>query len=141
MIARKATSRTMKGSDRKKEELLWTAYERRSYPCSLAPPVRLGSARAACWTMGCDDGVRLCTSATQANLGLFIQGMNDVLSMILMVMDDEANAYSCFANYMATIQADFMATGMMRKLGERHIFVFAVLCHSCSFRLPCCALC
>lgn len=42
--------------------------------------------------------------------------MNDVLSMILTVMDHEADAYHCFASYMSTIQSDFMASGMLRKL-------------------------
>ena len=46
----------------------------------------------------------------------YAQGMNDVLSMILAVMDHEADAYWCFTNYLATIQADFMAKGMMDKL-------------------------
>ena len=46
----------------------------------------------------------------------YAQGMNDVLSMILAVMDDEPKAYLCFENYLATIQADFMAVGMLEKL-------------------------
>lgn len=46
----------------------------------------------------------------------YAQGMNDVLSMILAVMDHEADAYWCFRNYLETIQADFMAKGMMDKL-------------------------
>eukprot|EP00039_Didymoeca_costata_P028524 m.21341 g.21341 ORF g.21341 m.21341 type:complete len:474 (+) comp7116_c0_seq1:153-1574(+) len=46
----------------------------------------------------------------------YAQGMNDVLSMILAVMDHEADAYWCFRNYLETIQADFMAKGMMEKL-------------------------
>ena len=89
----------------------------------------------------------------------YAQGMNDVLSMILFVMDNEvhcrgarsvgvssspsfspvlprrphrphpsrpftlflpskADAYWCFAKYMETIQADFMAHGMVRKIGR-----------------------
>eukprot|EP01147_Barroeca_monosierra_P008700 gene8700-1089_t len=46
----------------------------------------------------------------------YVQGMNDVLSIILPVMDDEANAYWCFAQYLETIQKDFMATGMVENL-------------------------
>ena len=47
----------------------------------------------------------------------YAQGMNDVLSMVLDVLDSEATAYTCFAKYLETIQADFMAHGMMEKLG------------------------
>ena len=45
--------------------------------------------------------------------------MNDVLSMILAVMDHEADAYWCFRNFLAKIQEDFMAKGMIDKLGEK----------------------
>eukprot|EP00041_Stephanoeca_diplocostata_P012434 m.208165 g.208165 ORF g.208165 m.208165 type:complete len:541 (+) comp18959_c0_seq3:149-1771(+) len=48
----------------------------------------------------------------------YAQGMNDVLSMILAVMDHEADAYWCFEKYLATIQNDFMAKGMMDKLDQ-----------------------
>lgn len=47
----------------------------------------------------------------------YAQGMNDLLSMILSVTDHEADAYWCFTKYMETIQADFMAEGMMEKMG------------------------
>ena len=51
--------------------------------------------------------------------------MNDVLSMILAVMDHEADAYWCFRNFLATIQEDFMAKGMMDKLEKlRDLFSF-----------------
>eukprot|EP00730_Choanoeca_flexa_P013429 TRINITY_DN5311_c9_g1_i1.p1 TRINITY_DN5311_c9_g1~~TRINITY_DN5311_c9_g1_i1.p1 ORF type:complete len:402 (+),score=100.44 TRINITY_DN5311_c9_g1_i1:1489-2694(+) len=46
----------------------------------------------------------------------YVQGMNDVLAMILNVMDHEADAYWCFATYLDTIQADFMAKGMVSKI-------------------------
>lgn len=48
----------------------------------------------------------------------YAQGMNDVLSMILAVMDHEADAYWCFQNYLSTIQEDFMTKGMMDKLEQ-----------------------
>jgi len=55
----------------------------------------------------------------------YAQGMNDVLSMILAVMDHEADAYWCFRNFLATIQEDFMAKGMMDKLEKlRDLFSF-----------------
>ena len=44
--------------------------------------------------------------------------MNDVLAMILNVMDHEADAYWCFATYLDTIQSDFMAKGMVSKIGK-----------------------
>ncbi|EGD74853.1 hypothetical protein PTSG_07083 [Salpingoeca rosetta] len=46
----------------------------------------------------------------------YVQGMNDVLSIILPIIDDEVEAYWCFAQYLETIQADFMATGMVQNL-------------------------
>jgi len=48
----------------------------------------------------------------------YAQGMNDVLSMILAVMDHEADAYWCLTKYLDNIQADFMAVGMMDKLEQ-----------------------
>eukprot|EP00043_Microstomoeca_roanoka_P008235 m.79469 g.79469 ORF g.79469 m.79469 type:complete len:397 (-) comp14157_c0_seq2:318-1508(-) len=46
----------------------------------------------------------------------YVQGMNDVLSIILSVIDHEADAYWCFAQYLETVQGDFMATGMVQNL-------------------------
>ncbi len=60
----------------------------------------------------------------------YAQGMNDVLSMILAVMDHEADAYWCFQNYLSTIQEDFMTKGMMEKLGMICLFVLQSICVS-----------
>jgi hypothetical protein len=48
----------------------------------------------------------------------YVQGMNDILSMILFVMDDEADAYSCFSGYMATVREDFTADGIIQQLTQ-----------------------
>jgi hypothetical protein len=42
--------------------------------------------------------------------------MNDILSMILYVLDDEADAFCCFSTYMDAIQDDFLSEGMMAKV-------------------------
>jgi hypothetical protein len=49
--------------------------------------------------------------------------MNDVLAMILNVMDHEADAYWCFATYLDTIQSDFMAKGMVSKIGTLPVWL------------------
>eukprot|EP00042_Codosiga_hollandica_P028793 m.153958 g.153958 ORF g.153958 m.153958 type:complete len:410 (+) comp52874_c1_seq2:150-1379(+) len=62
----------------------------------------------------------------------YTQGMNDILSVILFVMDDEADAYWCFVNYIETIKEDFMSKGMMRKielLRELLVYMNAPLAH------------
>eukprot|EP00051_Salpingoeca_urceolata_P012803 m.159259 g.159259 ORF g.159259 m.159259 type:complete len:446 (+) comp17606_c0_seq19:351-1688(+) len=46
----------------------------------------------------------------------YAQGMNDVLSMILVVMDNEAEAFSCFLAFMKQFCDEFTADGMMKKL-------------------------
>ncbi|XP_019622925.1 PREDICTED: TBC1 domain family member 17-like [Branchiostoma belcheri] len=46
----------------------------------------------------------------------YAQGMNDILSRFLVVLDSEVAAFWCFSSYMETIQTDFMEEGMLRKL-------------------------
>lgn len=48
----------------------------------------------------------------------YAQGMNDLLAMILYVMDDEADAYSCFCGYMNAIRQEFAADGMVLQLTQ-----------------------
>ena len=48
----------------------------------------------------------------------YAQGMNDILSMILYVMDDEADAYNCFSGYMAAVHRDFVCDGMVERLAK-----------------------
>ncbi|EDQ90155.1 uncharacterized protein MONBRDRAFT_3177, partial [Monosiga brevicollis MX1] len=47
----------------------------------------------------------------------YVQGMNDVLAIILFVIDNEADAYWCLNSYLNLIQSDFMAKGMVEKIG------------------------
>lgn len=47
----------------------------------------------------------------------YAQGMNDILSMILAVIDHEADAYWCFKFYMLSVQEDFQMQGMMDHIG------------------------
>lgn len=47
----------------------------------------------------------------------YAQGMNDILSMILTVMDHEADAYWCFKFYMLSVEKDFQMQGMMDHIG------------------------
>ena len=47
----------------------------------------------------------------------YAQGMNDILSRFLVVLDCEADAYWCFAKHLERIQMDFVEEGMVDKLG------------------------
>ncbi len=46
----------------------------------------------------------------------YVQGMNDILAMILCVLDHEADAYCAFARLMDGISHDFLAEGMLHKV-------------------------
>ncbi|XP_071489030.1 TBC1 domain family member 15-like [Diadema antillarum] len=46
----------------------------------------------------------------------YAQGMNDVLSRFLVVMDNETEAYWCFTLYLEKVVDDFLETGMIKKL-------------------------
>jgi len=46
----------------------------------------------------------------------YAQGMNDIMSRFLVVMDSEAEAYWMFVNYMEHFKNDFMEEGMLRKI-------------------------
>ena len=48
----------------------------------------------------------------------YVQGMNDILSMILFVMDDEADAYNCFCGYMKAIHQEFASDGIVDQLTQ-----------------------
>jgi TBC1 domain family member 15 len=48
----------------------------------------------------------------------YAQGMNDVLSMILFVLDDEAESYYCFCGYMAAVRDNFLESGMQTSLDQ-----------------------
>lgn len=49
----------------------------------------------------------------------YAQGMNDIMSRFLIVMDTEAEAFWMFVNYMEHFKNDFMEEGMLRKVGKR----------------------
>nr|CAB3266827.1 TBC1 domain family member 15-like [Phallusia mammillata] len=49
------------------------------------------------------------------NVG-YVQGMNDILTRFLIVLDSEVDAYWCFAKYMERIENDFDETGMVEKM-------------------------
>lgn len=46
----------------------------------------------------------------------YAQGMNDIMSRFLIVMDTEAEAFWMFVNYMEHFKNDFMEEGMLRKV-------------------------
>ena len=46
----------------------------------------------------------------------YAQGMNDIMSRFLFVMDTEAEAYWMFVNYMEHFKKDFMEEGMLWKI-------------------------
>ncbi|XP_070554299.1 TBC1 domain family member 15-like isoform X4 [Ptychodera flava] len=46
----------------------------------------------------------------------YAQGMNDVLSRFLVVLDSEVEAYWCFVKFMDDVYSDFIESGMLRKL-------------------------
>ncbi|XP_014666251.1 PREDICTED: TBC1 domain family member 25-like isoform X2 [Priapulus caudatus] len=46
----------------------------------------------------------------------YAQGMNDILSRMMIVLDSEVEAFWCFTWYIEEIQLDFIAEGMVRKL-------------------------
>ena len=53
----------------------------------------------------------MCTLRAILQVG-YVQGMNDVLSMMLVVLDDEADTYTCFASHMLNVAFDFQPVGM-----------------------------
>ncbi|XP_071950681.1 TBC1 domain family member 15-like [Antedon mediterranea] len=46
----------------------------------------------------------------------YAQGMNDILSRFLVVLQDEVEAYWCFTLYLENVYTDFLESGMTRKL-------------------------
>ena len=52
----------------------------------------------------------------------YAQGMNDIMSRFLVVMDTETEAYWMFVNYMEHFKNDFMEEGMLRKIGKESFF-------------------
>ena len=46
----------------------------------------------------------------------YAQGMNDIVSRFLMVLDSEVEAYWCFVNYMEHVKTDFHEDGVLNKL-------------------------
>uniref|UniRef100_A0A8C4QNS3 Rab-GAP TBC domain-containing protein n=1 Tax=Eptatretus burgeri TaxID=7764 RepID=A0A8C4QNS3_EPTBU len=48
----------------------------------------------------------------------YAQGMNDLLSRFLEVLDSEEEAYWCFCAYMARTSYNFTGDGMLHKIGE-----------------------
>lgn len=46
----------------------------------------------------------------------YAQGMNDIASRFLVVMDSEPEAYWCFSNFVEKIQVEFLEEGMAKKL-------------------------
>lgn len=49
------------------------------------------------------------------NIG-YVQGMNDILTRFVIVMDSEVDAYWCFSNYMERVEHDFDEDGMFEKV-------------------------
>eukprot|EP00058_Branchiostoma_floridae_P011031 XP_002596519.1 hypothetical protein BRAFLDRAFT_231647 [Branchiostoma floridae] len=68
----------------------------------------------------------------------YAQGMNDILSRFLVVLDSEVEAFWCFSSYMETIQTDFMEEGMLRKLSGQNRVVGAPLNTDFTFELFVC---
>ncbi|XP_041364578.1 TBC1 domain family member 15-like [Gigantopelta aegis] len=54
-------------------------------------------------------------SAYNPKLG-YAQGMNDILSRFLFVMDSEVETYWCFKHYMEKIEEEFSEDGMVKKI-------------------------
>ncbi|XP_077983590.1 TBC1 domain family member 15-like isoform X2 [Glandiceps talaboti] len=54
-------------------------------------------------------------SAFHPDVG-YAQGMNDILSRFLVVLDSEMEAYWCFVKYMDDVYSDFLESGMLRKI-------------------------
>ncbi|XP_033104607.1 TBC1 domain family member 15-like [Anneissia japonica] len=46
----------------------------------------------------------------------YAQGMNDILSRFLVILQDEVEAYWCFTFYLENVYTDFLESGMTRKL-------------------------
>lgn len=46
----------------------------------------------------------------------YVQGMNDILTRFLVVLDDEVDAYWCFVNHMENVENDFKADSMLEKI-------------------------
>ncbi|KAJ8028807.1 TBC1 domain family member 15 [Holothuria leucospilota] len=46
----------------------------------------------------------------------YAQGMNDILSRFLVVLNNEVEAYWCFTNYLEKIKMEFLEHGMLKKL-------------------------
>ena len=64
---------------------------------------------------------RICTLARRVYLG-YVQGMNDLLSPILIVMENEVDAFWCFAGLMERMQQNFHMdqSHIKRQLGNLH---------------------
>lgn len=52
----------------------------------------------------------------------YAQGMNDILSRFLVVLNNEVEAYWCFTNYLEKITNEFLEHGMLKKLGEKYLY-------------------
>lgn len=65
----------------------------------------------------------------------YAQGMNDILSRFLVVLNSEAEAYFCFVNYMAAVKEDFIETGMMKKIGKNESLI-VLFSHPFFFLIP-----
>lgn len=50
----------------------------------------------------------------------YAQGMNDLCSRFLEVLDSEVDTFWSFSCYMERFNKDFMADGLHRKIGEVH---------------------
>ena len=59
----------------------------------------------------------------------YAQGMNDIMSRFLIVMDTEAEAYWMFVNYMEHFKNDFMEEGMLRKIGKHLYYPISLIQH------------
>ncbi|CAK8677918.1 unnamed protein product [Clavelina lepadiformis] len=46
----------------------------------------------------------------------YVQGMNDILTRFMIVLDSEVDAYWCFSRYMESVEKDFDEDGMIEKI-------------------------
>ena len=51
----------------------------------------------------------------------YAQGMNDLCSRFLVVLDSEVDTFWSFSCYMENFSKDFHADGLHRKIGKSHI--------------------